>query len=270
MANFDLQVIVNEKPVRIYSHEGDSYIEGRKGSSFELEFHNKTSQKVLVVPSVDGLSPLDGKAAGADSPGMIAKPFSKIRIPGWMIDLQNTSRFEFQDKQKSYARSVTGSTSNVGVIGVLVFAEEEKIDITKLYHGMVKPAEPLVPVNPFAPINPYVPVWYSTDQTYTVGSINQLTTSANTASIDTTTLRSAERRITQDDNIGVGWGQKIQHKVKETSFDKGKQLAQMSIFYDSLTNLKRMGVIMDRQTYGTSRPNPFPGIGCTPPSGWKG
>lgn len=272
MNHFELRVNVNNKPVRVYHHDGSNYIEGRKGSTFSLDLVNHTSRKVLMVPSVDGISPLDGKPAGADSPGMIVKPFSTVNIPGWMINLNESSKFEFKDRQNSYTRSVVSHTDNAGVIGLLVFEEEQKVDPIVINI----PATPTIPLAPSAPwggspwTTPWVdhirPVWSSTSE-YSVGSIQQLSV---THSVSTTAELSTTRRITTADaeKLGVGWGARVDHKVKETSFNKGKLAEQMVLYYESHNTLRRMGVF--EVNTQISRPNPFPGIGCTPPAGWSG
>jgi hypothetical protein len=55
--DFELEVLVNDKPVTEYSHKGMTFLEGRRGSEFKLRFHNKTNKRVLVVPSMMVLTP---------------------------------------------------------------------------------------------------------------------------------------------------------------------------------------------------------------------
>ena len=54
MSKYEAQILVRDRPVRVFKHEGDFFIEGRKGSSFELKFINNTWDRIEVVISVDG------------------------------------------------------------------------------------------------------------------------------------------------------------------------------------------------------------------------
>lgn len=260
---YDLEILVNDKPVYEYTHEGDTYIEGRKSSTFKIRFKNPTASRVLIVPSVDGISTMDGNPAGPDSPGMIVPAYGTVDIPGWMVDLNKSSEFTFQDRERSYAASRDTNTTNTGVIGVLVFAEAV-VQHQVIYH-VVDPSYP--PYNPFVPrrittggISPF-------DNNYLFGLNNTctttLTSNVGTSCESTTTPNST-------DNLGVGWGKSVDFKLNTATFDKGDNVAQLVVFYDSRRNLERRGIVVETRSSIAVRPNPFPGIGCKPPKGWQG
>jgi hypothetical protein len=261
--NFTLEVIVNDKPVYEYQHQGDIYIEGRKNSSFKLRFSNTTGKKVLVVPSVDGLSTLDGNVAGPDSPGLIVPAYGKIDIPGWMVDTSKSAEFVFQDRESSYAKSVDVNTTNTGVIGVLVFDEVQK---QPQVHHVVNTHIHYPPnvrrVSPYTPWDNNI-VWVS--NTSDASSSNIGMTADATASFGTATTSGVD----PSENLGVGWGNSVDFNVKSTTFDKGDNIAQLVVFYDSRKNLERRGIVVERRDTLSIRPNPFPGVGCKPPAGWK-
>lgn len=284
-ASIRFEVVVNGNPVYEYSHKGDTYIEGRKGSTFELHVKNRHyKNRYYVVPAVDGLSPLDGNPAGPDSPGFVVKAGETLKIPGWMIDSTNSAKFEFQDRERSYATNVNSNTTNVGVIGLLVYAEELPVE-------PVRPTIPTTLPNPIdgwpkkpwdIPVWPQTPPWNPnrTDITWTsntlgdpynilVGSVTSNAGDLN-LSLTANVSRGAERRITQDERLGVGWGAKVNFKVNQIEFDRGEFVDQFVFYYDSRTNLKRMGIIVEARDSLNVRPNPFPGIGCKPPTNWRG
>jgi hypothetical protein len=120
----DLQVRVHGKAVREFQHDGKIYIEGRKGSEFTLRFRNKTGKRLLAVPSVDGLSVMDGENASFNSGGYILDPYEFMDVPGWRLDDESVAKFIFHKKGKSYAAK-KGKPRNVGVIGVAAFLEKE-------------------------------------------------------------------------------------------------------------------------------------------------
>lgn len=277
---FQLDITVNGKSVYEYAHEGDSYIEGRKGSTFKMTFLNFSGNKVLVVPAVDGLSVLDGKPAGPDSPGLVVQAGSSAAIPGWMVDSNRASEFIFADRESSYARSVDSTTTNTGVIGLLVFGEAAKErQVTNIvnYPTIYPTIQPWTPWT--TPKNPWGgPIWVNDTSSNPTYSVN---TSSVTMGLDNmlvgavgsnASVESTQRRITKntEENLGVGWGQAVDFKTNTTTFDKGEQLAQLVLFYDSRRNLERRGIIVERRESVSVRPNPFPGIGCKPPAGWKG
>jgi hypothetical protein len=126
----------NSRQAQEFKHQGKTYIEGRKGSEYNLFFRNRTNRRVLVVMSVDGLSVMDGKAAGLQSSGYVVDAYRDITVPGWRIDNGKVGKFVFQpqgDKtDQTYveamkADGINVDTGNQGVIGCLVFPEKPYI-----------------------------------------------------------------------------------------------------------------------------------------------
>jgi hypothetical protein len=61
---FRLQVLVNHKPIQEYRGPSNTtFVEGKEGSTFELELTNLTARRILVHPAVDGLSIMTGQSA---------------------------------------------------------------------------------------------------------------------------------------------------------------------------------------------------------------
>jgi hypothetical protein len=81
-----------------------TYVEGRDGSEFEIEFVNNNAHDVEAILSVDGLSVTDGKPAGSDSTGYMVPARGRVRIPGWTLDSKQVANFFFAGaKGGSYA-----------------------------------------------------------------------------------------------------------------------------------------------------------------------
>ena len=125
MANYEVEILVRGNPVKMFRHKGEFFVEGRKGSSFELKFKNNTWKNIEVVPSVDGLSVLDGEACGEESEGYLVPARDSVTIPGWRLNNQAVAEFVFKDKDRSYSNQTGEGTTNVGVIGFMVFKEKE-------------------------------------------------------------------------------------------------------------------------------------------------
>jgi hypothetical protein len=146
---YKLDVIVGSRPITQHIKDGQSYIEGRKGSEFTLRFKSYSSRRVKVVLSVDGIGVIDGKPAGVKSRGYIVDSFGTIDIPGWTLSQNKVAKFVFRPQGDSqdptYVEAlrqdgIDVDASNQGVIGVMVFPEYYH---KPLYHdnhalGMVK------------------------------------------------------------------------------------------------------------------------------------
>jgi len=127
---FEGWVSINGRALTEYYHlDGKSYIEGRAGSEYQLNFRNNTFEDVLVVMSVDGLCVLDGKSAGLSSPGFVVKSNDMITVPGWKsTEATNVlSAFRFNSIYSSRAIQSGNAPKNAGVIGWMVFEEHRSM-----------------------------------------------------------------------------------------------------------------------------------------------
>ena len=136
---YEAHVLVNGRPVTEVTHNGDTYIEGRKGSKFTLRVRNNSWKRILVVPSVDGRNVLDGEPCGIESRGYVIGARETLDIPGWTLpnqdpgkeDSDSVGRFIFRaqgapdgSRRQTYAEAM-GDPDNQGVIGFMVFKEKE-------------------------------------------------------------------------------------------------------------------------------------------------
>lgn len=290
---FKFTVLVNDKEVTEYSDGIDTFIEGRKGTEYKLKFENNKNERVLIVPSIDGISVFDGKQATADSLGIIVNANSSLVIPGWMVDSSTVASFLFHDKKESYSGDVVGNTNQAGVLGIIVYAEEKPEPVVEKTTYIPYPVTPVSPwVNPWPSTTPWVNPWIqNTPVVWTtsnnvnikyVGSTNSLDEKLMGMSVshDTTPItrsvnqaQSVERRITLNDNsdfnLGTSWGSAKEFKTTTKNFERGNIETAMLIFYDSRKNLERRGIIQTYQSRVYSKPQAFHGFGgCTPPKGW--
>ena len=127
LKQYSVSVRVNGCTLREFSHEGDIWIEGRKGSKYRIRVANNSAKRILAVVSVDGLSIMTGKAASKNAGGYIINPFGHIDIPGWRLDDSKIAEFEFSKSVKSYAAK-TDRPANIGIIGCAV-VEEYKSEV---------------------------------------------------------------------------------------------------------------------------------------------
>jgi hypothetical protein len=129
----ELGVLINEKPVKQYIHEGRSFIEAKLGSLYSLKLKNNSYSRLLAVVSVDGINVISGEPATDDSPGYIIGGRSAIDINGFRTSDSEVHAFEFSEKSQSYASNseqMNNSDVSCGVIGVKFFSEEYQYTTT--------------------------------------------------------------------------------------------------------------------------------------------
>ena len=296
--NYEMRILVKGRPVTEYSHNGQIFIEGRDGSTFELEFKNKTGLRVEAVFSVDGLSIIDGKEAGPQSQGYLVNGYETIRIPGWKITDSEAASFVFAGKKTSYATQMTGSSRNNGVIGVMVFAEKPKPIMNSIPYGILRSNGYPVADMPFGSVSTTLATSgaigqytaslnstecmsaspYDTARSYAKGAVSmnmvQLTASGAApigSASQTAKNQSAEVEI-KAQNLGTGFGSAADFKTTLVDFDRGDLSAMIVLYYDDARGLKSRGIQILKASKAklAETPQAFPGMNCQPPPGWKG
>src|ERR1700693_4611974 len=122
-SNVELCVQVNGRTVEEYKHKGKVYIEGRRGSKYEIFLRNDSAKNRMFVLSVDGLNVITDDKNWER--GYVLRPWQSVAIPGWRKDANNTAHFNFSSVGKSYNQhNFEGDKANVGVIGLMVFDEK--------------------------------------------------------------------------------------------------------------------------------------------------
>lgn len=293
--NCELLVLVKGKPVTEYLHNGQIYIEGREGSEYEIEFRNPNPFRVMAVISVDGLSILDGKTAGPESPGYLVEAHGNVRIPGWKVDEAKVARFAFGGKKGSYAAvSSEGEVRNTGVIGALVYRERYQQPIyrtpvrtlggpTPSYRG--SSIYNATGVNHLAnmPIGSSVTrgmssgvSLHSTSNTmqHSAGdAISPFVISRyNSGNAPVASAAAAAPRVQQE--LGTVFGRAEEFATREVAFERGDLQVMLVLYYDSSRALRQRGIVLERPSRARyqNEPDAFPGMttGCKPPAGWTG
>lgn len=261
-AQYQLTVCpLGRSPADEYYHQGQTWIEGREGSTYTLGFHNRSSSRVLVILSVDGLDVLRGQPAGHLSEGYVVEPNSSINVPGWKVDNNTAAEFFFSKVGKSYVTKMGQNASNAGVIGAMVFMEAAPITMTQSPFTYV--ASPQV-----YPHNG-MPNWSSitAGSIGAVGSVNSVSLGHNASSV----TRSSNNISYTD--VGTGFGRATDWNTISTTFRRANPTmpnAIMPLYYDSARGLQRRGIVL-KSKYATSSNNPFPAYtsGAIPPPDWQ-
>ncbi|PYS68871.1 MAG: hypothetical protein DMF69_18810, partial [Acidobacteria bacterium] len=97
---FDLEVLVNGRPLAEYNARGRTYVEALHGSEYELRIRNPSGNRVAVALAVDGLNTIDARHISAwNSSKWVIEPYQSITIAGWQMSTERARRFYFTDER---------------------------------------------------------------------------------------------------------------------------------------------------------------------------
>jgi hypothetical protein len=274
----EVEILVNGKPVKKFSHEGRTYIQANKGSAYSIKIRNNSWKRRMFNVSVDGINVVNGEAAGKSPFGYVLNGYSTYEIQGFRTSNEEVHPFKFNDKQKSYAaksEETQGDVSNCGVIGVQVYEEKEK------------PAPIVVsrPIVPFWEEPRYGSPSWTGDFTVTCGASNNMLREATNLYSQGVGARgmssgggtqsccfmsfsapTPESEVVEGGfDLGTEFSKEaITDKVTNTSFEIGELLVTVEIFYSSREGLTKMGVPVFREVK-VAAPSAFPTRFCKPP-----
>lgn len=236
--NFGLRIVANGSCLPEYTKDGKTYIAAPADTDYQIRILVPTIpgnlhryKRFLAVISVDGLDVMTGKRATSQSSGYVVTPPSRVDandIPGFRLNDKEVARFRFGDREDSYAAQLD-KPENIGVIGVIFFAEREPVyrDLTLEVCGPTRGGG------------------------HTFGGGPTRVATSRGAGHD----------------VGTAFGQRDEHVVNRTQFERAEEVARFVLEYASFESLKAAGVIKDSVLGNVSA---FGDEGCVPPKGWKG
>jgi hypothetical protein len=128
--NFEVDVLVDGRPLREYYSRGRMYVQALYGAEYELRLRNNSSDRVAVALSVDGLNTIDARRTSAwNASKWVMEPYQTITISGWQMSSERARRFYFTNERDSYGAKL-GQTANLGVISAVFFRERRPVPIT--------------------------------------------------------------------------------------------------------------------------------------------
>lgn len=110
----------------VHYARGEYWVAGRPGARYAITVRNRVGERVLAVPSVDGVNVLSGETAAWDQRGYVFSAYERYQITGWRKSSSEVAAFEFSHIANAYA-SRTGRPAHVGVIGVALFREQPPV-----------------------------------------------------------------------------------------------------------------------------------------------
>ena len=230
---FEVQILVNGRPLEEYYARGKSYVEAIEGSEYEVRIRNPLPFRVAVALAVDGLNTIDARRTTAwNASKWVIEPYGTINITGWQMSSERARRFYFTSERDSYGAKL-GKTSNLGVISAVFFRERQPI---------------LVPVTP--PPRPRPP--------YEEEGRRDNSSEAPTAG--RRTEDSAKQRqgqiapVPDDDYAATGIGRSVRNDVQWINLElESRPAAEVMIRYEYYPALVRLGIVP--RTY--TRPDPL-------------
>ncbi|HYP30258.1 MAG TPA: hypothetical protein VES00_00200 [Burkholderiaceae bacterium] len=117
-------------PLRFWRDHGRLVVAGRPGARYSVRLVNATGQRVLAVVAIDGVNVVSGETAGVNQRGYVLEPWQRTEITGWRKNDSEVAAFEFTALSDSYAAR-TGRPRDVGVIGVAVFREAARVEVSE-------------------------------------------------------------------------------------------------------------------------------------------
>ena len=125
LAGIEIYDRSDHRTLPIHQFKGRLYVAGEPGHQYEIRLRNRSSERLLVVTSVDGVNVISGQTAKTAQSGYVLSPWDSVEIDGWRKSMDEVATFYFTRLSNSYAAR-TGRPENVGVIGVAVFRERQR------------------------------------------------------------------------------------------------------------------------------------------------
>jgi hypothetical protein len=298
--SFELSVSIpkdgRSTTIREFGHNGFTYVESREGQKFTLKIKNNSASRVLAVPSLDGLSTLDGEPATPHSRGYIIPAYTSVEIKGWRTSLEDINDFVFEKKEsgKTYAEGTGNETTNCGVIAVKVFEEKQKPKpIVQHHHHHHHDYTPVRPGWPYFPRRPYYEqpdiIWCSQSlaggepiQSMNLGdsapnqaaqsgepmrclSANMVGSAELTSDQKIGGAYSAKALATPNFSMGTGFGAHQKDRVFEETFERGRELSTLEVFYTDAQALREIGIDVDKKVSVNAMPQAFQAGFCKAP-----
>lgn len=221
---FDLQVLVNGRPLEQYHARGKSYVEAIEGAEYEVRIRNPLPIRVAVALSVDGLNTIDARRTTAwNASKWVIEPYGTISITGWQMSSERARRFYFTSERDSYGAKL-GQAANLGAVSAVFFRERRQI---------------VVPVTP--PPRPSRP--YEED-----GRHDRSPGEAPTAGARTENLTGEKQGqiapVPDDEYAATGIGRSVRNDVRWINLDlESRPTAEVMIRYEYYPVLVRLGIV---------------------------
>jgi len=216
--DFDVQVLVDGRPLEEYAARGRTYVEALEGREYELRVRNPYPYRVAVALSVDGLNTIDARHTSAFAASKwVIEPYGSIEISGWQVSTSRARHFYFTTERDSYGAKL-GQTANLGVIAAVFFRERQPIPVR-----ITPPKDP-------RPIRPYERDGADSGR-------------GENAPSDRAEARTKSAPSIDDESAATGIGRSVGNDVWFVNMDlESRPMSEVSIRYEFYQGLVRLGI----------------------------
>ncbi|HEU4507353.1 MAG TPA: hypothetical protein VFR78_03875 [Pyrinomonadaceae bacterium] len=206
---FEMQVLVDGRPLTEYYARGRTYVEALKGAEYELRVRNSSPERVAVALSVDGLNTIDAKHTSAwNASKWVIEPYETITINGWQMSSERARRFYFTNERDSYGAKL-GQTANLGVISAVFFRERRHV----------------------RPVTQATPTHREDRQSSSAPK----------------SKAAGEAAIVDEDYAATGIGRSVRHDVRWVDMElDSRAAAEVTIRYEFYAGLRSLGIVPKR------------------------
>jgi len=219
---FDVEILINGRPLSEYFVRGRTYIEALPGAEYEIRVTNPGPDRVAVALSVDGLNTIDARHTSAwNSSKWVIEPYQSITVGGWQMSTERARRFYFTTERDSYGAKL-GQTANLGVIAAVIFRERSQR----------------------IPITPPRPVTKDDDKPIRE---DRSESSANSQAREPSRSMGEVTRVPDDEYAATGIGRSVHNDVRWVQMDlESRPVAEFSIRYEYYDALLKLGILPRR------------------------
>ncbi len=218
---FEVQILVDGRPLGEYYARGKSYVEAIEGAEYEVRIRNPLPFRVAVALSVDGLNTIDARRTTAwNASKWVIEPYGTINVTGWQMSSERARQFYFTSERDSYGAKL-GQTSNLGVVSAVFFRERRPI---------------VVPVMP--PPGPRPP--YEEDR-----ARDNKSSASGTRTDESSVQRQGQiAPVPDDEYAATGIGRSVRHDVRWINLElESRPTAEVMIRYEYYPALVRLGIL---------------------------
>ena len=240
----------DNEALHVWRDHGQPVVAGRPGARYAVRLVNDSGERVLAVVAIDGINVVSGETASVSQRGYVLEPWQRFEITGWRKSNDEVAAFEFTSLADSYAAR-TGRPQDVGVIGVAVFREAPRVEVSAVAPPRVADAGKATSATPMpAPASPIA-------ATVAPGAA-QARRDAD-AGTRPGTLITGQLQPRAAGRLGTGHGARESSVVRTVAFERATTQPEqrVQIRYDSLENLVAAGIVPPPRVAATS-PHAFP------------
>lgn len=243
---FEVQILVDGRPLDEYDARGKSYVEALAGAEYEVRIHNPLPYRVAVALSVDGLNTIDARHTTAwNASKWVIEPYGTINISGWQMSSERARRFYFTSERDSYGAKL-GQTANLGVVTAVFFRE------LRPYPVPVTPAPPRP--RPLYEEDGRDKSSESPPAGSGESSAGRAESTDNKASNSPSVRKDQITREPDDEYAATGIGRSVQNDVRWVNMElDSRPAAEVTIRYEYYAALGRLGILPRRY----ERPDPL-------------